>query len=281
MFTYSGTTLRAQFLYSYMSWCFTKFYRLFGCLKLYVFFLGVGLYLLYLTFHKHFPPNHRLHKICNRNVIKLSYSYTPNMASFISAHNRKLLNKDDNSAKKPCNCRDKANCPMPEGCRDRGVVYEARVECNGNTRIYNRLCETEFKTRFYNHVQSFKNRSKSKATELSKFIWNCKDADPSISWITVYHANSYQHSGRHCNLCLAEKFIILTADPNTTLNKRTGGRSRAHLVMHSRSHMTYNLGVVTESDHEIFLARKTCVFLSESQEEVRALVQQLFIANRV
>ena len=61
----------------------------------------------------------------------------------------------------------------------------------------------------------------------------------------------------------------------------SGGRSRAHLVKHSRSHMTYNLGVVTESDHEIFLARKTCVFLSESQEEVRALVQQLFIANRV
>ena len=119
-------------------------------------FLGVGLYLLYLTFHKHFPPNHRLHKICNRNVIKLSYSYTPNMASFISAHNRKLLNKDDNSAKKPCNCRDKANCPMPEGCRDRGVVYEARVECNGNTRIYNGLCETELKHAFattFNHLK--------------------------------------------------------------------------------------------------------------------------------
>ena len=62
---------------------------------------------------------------------------------------------------------------------------------------------------------------------------------------------------------------------------KSGGRSRAHLVKHSRSHMTYNFGVVTESDHEIFLARKTCVFLSESQEEVRALVQQLFIANRV
>ena len=146
------------------------------------------------------------------------------MTSFISAYNKKLLNnKDDDSAKKTCNCRDKANCPMPEGRRDKGVVYEARVECNDNTRIYNQLCETEFKTRFYNHVQSFKNRSKSKATKLSKFIWNCKDAgfDPSITWKTVFHANPYQHGGRHCNLCLAEKFIILTADPNTTLKKRT------------------------------------------------------------
>ena len=72
--------------------------------------------------------------------------------------------------------------------------------------------------------------------------------------------------------------LSICLDESTDL---TGGRSRAHLVNHSRSHMTYNLGVVTESDHEIFLARKTCVFLSESQEEVRALVQQLFIANRV
>ena len=26
---------------------------------------------------KHFPPSHRLHKICNKNVIKFSYSCTP------------------------------------------------------------------------------------------------------------------------------------------------------------------------------------------------------------
>ena len=55
-------------------------------------------------------------------------------------------------------------------------MYEAKAECDGRTKIYNGLCETEFKVRFYNHSQSFKHRSKSKATELSKFIWNCKDA---------------------------------------------------------------------------------------------------------
>jgi len=37
------------------------------------------------------------------------------------------------------------------------------------------LCETEFKSRRYNHNQSFKNRKLINATELSKFIWKCKD----------------------------------------------------------------------------------------------------------
>ena len=84
--------------------------------------------------------------------------------------------------------------------------------------------------------------------------------------------------------CVTDKFtsfISLIVHKYFVFYSRSGGRSRAHLVKHSRSHMTYNLGLVTVSDHEIFLARKTCVFLSESQEEVRALVQQLFIANRV
>ena len=137
---------------------------------------------------KHFYPNHRLHKICNCNVIKLSYSCTPNMVSFISAHDKNLLNnKDDDSPKKPCNSRDKARCPIPESCRNR----ETRVECIGSTRICNGLCKTKYKAHFYNHVQSFKSCSKSKATKFSKFIWNCKDSgiEPSITWKTICHAN--------------------------------------------------------------------------------------------
>ena len=143
------------------------------------------------------------------------------MASVISAHNKKLLlDKDDDPARKPCNCRNKTKCSMPEGCREKGIVYEAKVECDGYTKIYNGLCETEFKVRFYNHSLSFKHRSKSKATELSKFIWNSKDEgfEPLVTWRTVRHANPYQHGSRHCNLCLGEKYTILKADPNTTLN---------------------------------------------------------------
>ena len=40
---------------------------------------------------KALSPEHRLYKICNKNVIKLSYSCAPNMASVITAHIKKLL----------------------------------------------------------------------------------------------------------------------------------------------------------------------------------------------
>ena len=173
---------------------------------------------------KHFPPEHRLHKICNKNVIKLSYSCTPNMATIISAHNKKLLHEPDRKPKAlPCNCRNKTQCPMSSRCREKCIVYKASVECSGKTMDYFGLCETEFKARYYNHVQSFRHREKSKATELSKYIWACKDSglNPTISWKIICKANPYHYGSRQCNLCLAEKYYILTANRSTTLNKRT------------------------------------------------------------
>ena len=36
---------------------------------------------------KHFPPDHKLHPICNRSCVKVSYSCMPNMAAIIKQHN--------------------------------------------------------------------------------------------------------------------------------------------------------------------------------------------------
>ena len=44
--------------------------------------------------NKHFPPQHKLHKILNRNSIKISYSCMPNMKAIITGHNKKLLEKE-------------------------------------------------------------------------------------------------------------------------------------------------------------------------------------------
>ncbi len=40
---------------------------------------------------KHFPASNPLHKIFNRNNVKVSYSYMENIKSTISSHNHKLL----------------------------------------------------------------------------------------------------------------------------------------------------------------------------------------------
>ena len=43
---------------------------------------------------KHFPPSNPLHKVFNRNNVKVSYSCMENMKSTISNHNHELLSND-------------------------------------------------------------------------------------------------------------------------------------------------------------------------------------------
>ncbi|GFS01943.1 hypothetical protein ElyMa_001111100 [Elysia marginata] len=40
-----------------------------------------------------FPPNHKLHKVINKNTVKLSYSCTPNIKQIISSHNKRIINE--------------------------------------------------------------------------------------------------------------------------------------------------------------------------------------------
>ena len=40
---------------------------------------------------KHFPKEHKFHKIFNRNTLKLSYSSMPNIKTKINAHKREIL----------------------------------------------------------------------------------------------------------------------------------------------------------------------------------------------
>ena len=131
---------------------------------------------------KHFPPWHRLHKIFNRNTIKLSYSCTTNMAGILSSHNKKILSEKRDKPDPPsCNCR-KTPCPTSGRCRE-NIIYKATVNCNNETKNYFDLCKTKFKARYYSHMQSFRHRQKCKATKLSKYVWSCRDAgdEPTIA----------------------------------------------------------------------------------------------------
>ena len=106
----------------------------------------------------HFPPRHRWHKIFNRNTIKLSYSCTTNMAGILSSHNKKILSeKRGKPNPHSCNCR-KTPCPMSGQCQEKSIVNKATINCNNEAKNYFGLCETEFKARYYNHVQSFRHR---------------------------------------------------------------------------------------------------------------------------
>ena len=54
---------------------------------------------------KDFPKTHHLHKLFNRNKVKVSYSFLPNFKSVIYGHNKNILNEQEKPS--PCNCRDK------------------------------------------------------------------------------------------------------------------------------------------------------------------------------
>ena len=43
---------------------------------------------------RHFPKSHKLHKIFNRNNVKISYSSMPNSGIIINLHNKKIINSN-------------------------------------------------------------------------------------------------------------------------------------------------------------------------------------------
>ena len=61
---------------------------------------------------KHFPPHHKLHKLFNRNNVKISYSCLPNIKSIINAHNRKILYPSPTISRGTCNCINISQFPL-------------------------------------------------------------------------------------------------------------------------------------------------------------------------
>ena len=144
---------------------------------------------------KHFPKDHKLRKIFNRNTIKISYSCMNNTKQIIENHNKRILTAsiqaDDTAAaatinNKACNCRQKNACPLDGNCLQPSVVYQATVKRkDNNTReTYIGLTENDFKTRYRNHTASFRHAKHKNSTELSKHIWTLKDnnIEHFISW---------------------------------------------------------------------------------------------------
>ena len=64
--------------------------------------------------------------------------------------------------------------------------------------------ETRFKECFGNRRRDFKNSKYRNSTELSKYVWELKDAhiSPVTEWSIITQLNI-------CKLCLSEKFYII------------------------------------------------------------------------
>lgn len=172
---------------------------------------------------KCFPPGNKLHKIFNRNTIKLSYSCMPNVKVIIEGNNkRKLRNDNQTKNEKKCSCPRNTTCPLKGECLTKDLIYQATVTCDDKRETYVGLTATDFKTRYRNHKASFKAETKRNSTELSKHIWQLKDRklNYEITWKLLYRAPHYTNVTKRCNLCIAEKYFIICKPESATLNKR-------------------------------------------------------------
>ena len=172
-----------------------------------------------------FPPHHKLHKIFNKNTVKLSYSCMPNFKTILdNANQKKMTNQEQNKTPdvKKCNCRDKISCPLQNKCLEKNVIYQATVTTKEREETYVGMTENAFKTRYGNHKQSFNNPKYKNQTELSKYIWYLKDTnkDFNITWKVLHSAAPYSNCTKRCNLCVSEKWIILCKPKLATLNSR-------------------------------------------------------------
>ena len=111
-----------------------------------------------------FPPSNSLHKIFNKNTIKISYRTTPNMSEIIKGHNRKLFDKLAPKEVQPCTCR-KQTCPVQGKCSQECTIYQATVKHASPetgkqiTDTYIGLAATSFYQRHQNHKTTFKDKT--------------------------------------------------------------------------------------------------------------------------
>ena len=170
----------------------------------------------------HFPETHELHAHINKQTVKLSYSCTRNMEATIASHNKKILSKkkaDD----RDCNCRKKTECPLSGKCCTKCVIYKAEIEDNGRTKNYIGCTEGEFKTRYNNHKDSFRNSRKKSSTALASLVWEGgHNPNPSVKWTIVEKTNKYKPGDKTCDLCLSEKLCIMKhSKSKDNINKRS------------------------------------------------------------
>ena len=112
---------------------------------------------------KYFPVNHKMHKIFNKNTVKVNYSCMKNMDSILSGHN--LV----------CNCKKKDSCRLQWQIFDtKSNIPSLKFQMKLITKqkFYSGLAEINFKVCYSNHKRNVKHIKYQYNRELAKYIWN-------------------------------------------------------------------------------------------------------------
>ena len=174
----------------------------------------------------HFPRHHQLHKIFNRNTVKVSYGCMPSIQASINVHNKKILQEVAPLSRGDCNCQDPTVCPLPGECTTPNLLYEGTLTSsleNYGEKLYKGISEPIFKSRFGNHKKSFNRIDYKSDTCLTKEVWKIKELGGTfnVSWRVIRQHPGYNPANGKCALCLNEKLEILEHSGPNLLNKRS------------------------------------------------------------
>ena len=181
-----------------------------------------------------FPPTHSLHKICNRNTLKMSYRCMPNIKREISKHNNKILNGNNGAAAVQqtfgCNCqgtpKKPETCPILPGigCLIDNVVYRATVTRTDTNQVetYTGSTAQTMKGRHKGHTYDMKHPNVN-GTCLSRYVHKLKrmNAPYTIKWDIVKRSTPYNPITNICRVCVQEKHHILFHPEDASLNQRS------------------------------------------------------------
>ena len=106
---------------------------------------------------KHFPKEHKFHKVFNNNTVKLTSFCMPNIKTKIKAHNGDILQNTTSRITKHYYCQQNENCPMNGACLKKSLIYYATTGCNDKNykpKLYKGGCETSFKKCYSNYKKS-------------------------------------------------------------------------------------------------------------------------------
>ena len=153
----------------------------------------------------YFPPSNKLHRIFNKNTVKVSHCCTRNVASIIKSCNKKLINTSIKDTM-PCNCRKKHECPVDGKCRAENLVYKCDASVDEySSKGYLSTAEVDFPKSFYNHQILVNDKGYSTDTTHSKYVWEVKrnvKIMPSLKWSIIKSVPNYSNVSRKCQLCL-------------------------------------------------------------------------------
>ena len=169
-----------------------------------------------------FPTSNSLHKIFNKNTIKLSYSCMPNLEVIIESDNKRKMQAEKKSkqdSERKCNCQKSS---LPTQRRMPGKRYHLP----SNPNFWDRnLCRTNsYNIQGTIHqpqgLLQFRLQAQYNKTPQTYLATKGNNSEYAIKWKILSHTPHYSNRTKRCQLCISEKYFIICKGNCASLNKR-------------------------------------------------------------